>query len=211
MTHVVELTDKLMREKAGRLFARHEYVSPRKVKQLNSLQETVRYTAFALADKKRYQQEVFASVAPMLAAIVGKNFIPPVNLVPVPDSRGDTRNNLALCVHIRDEIEGVYVQDILEGEPHMSLCQQHQHELPLPCPEELKIRVKKNRRKQGLKNVLLVDNVLTSGTTYLACRDAILRSCEVVGLHDEVDILVWADARETIHQTVRRVGNEARV
>ena len=190
---------------AGRLLAANLYASPRKVKELTKDEDVVRTIAFMLADKKKFHEQTFLSVAETMSGLLNQWCIPPVNLVPVPDSRGDTQRNLALCVLIRKQSSGTHVQDILEGIPRPSLCNQHQHDLPIPDIDCLKIKVRKAKRGQRMKNVVLVDNVITSGTTYLACRDAIMRTCEVVGMYNDVDILVWADARNTIHEVVRRV------
>lgn len=189
----------------GRIHAVHEYKSPRTHKRFGDKDKVVRDTSYALVSPE-FHPAVLQQVAESMVAELSQAYVPPINLVPVPNRMGSTSRMLALCTMIRDEFgPGIHIQDVLEGDPHQSQCEKHRLESPPLRVEDIRVRVKKSKRHQRMKNVVLVDNVLTSGTTYLACRDAIRRTCEVTGAFgDDVDILVWADARGTLHEAYRR-------
>lgn len=190
----------------GRIFAVHEYRSPRTHKDFGEKDKPVREAAMALVSPQ-FHERVLREVAKAMTAVLRQSFVPPINLIPAPNHLGSTQRMTALCAMIREEFgDGVWLQNILEGDPHQSMCERHRLESrPLEL-SQIRVRVKKAKRHARIKNAVVVDNVVTSGTTYLSCRDAIRRTCEVVGsFGDDVDLLVWGDARGTLHEAYRRV------
>jgi len=190
----------------GRIHAVHEYRSPRTHKRITAKDKVVRDTANALVSYE-FHLRVLEEVGASMADVLGQQYVPPISLIPVPNRMGDTSRMLALCTAIRQFGEGICIQDILEGDPHQSQCKKHRLENPPLGIDQIRIRVKKAKRHIGLKNAVLIDNVVISGTTYLACRDAIRRTCSLTNAFgNDVDLLVWADARHTIPGAYRRVG-----
>lgn len=95
-------------------------------------------------------------------------------LIPVPDCKGGTGSNLRLALSIAEHTRGkAQVMDILtRSESTESQCQRHRRGEAALTPGELKIVVKPHK-PFILRKVYFVDNVITSGATIQACRDAL--------------------------------------
>ena len=137
----------------------------------NTEEQTAYLRAYLLKSPACPREIVEACAEEMASLIAGEDCI----LMPVPDSKGDTRQNLWLANRIarNDRTGEAQVMDILtRSEPTESQCKRHrQRKAPL-TPEELKITVKPHKLFKLLK-VYFVDNVTTSGATIQACHDAL--------------------------------------
>jgi predicted amidophosphoribosyltransferase len=134
-------------------------------------EETAHLRAYLLKSEACPREIVEACAEEMASLIAGEDCI----LMPVPDSKGDTRQNLWLANRIarNDRTGEAQVMDILtRTSPTESQCKRHrQRKTPL-TPEELKITVKPHK-PFTLRKVYFVDNVITSGATVQACHDAL--------------------------------------
>ncbi len=137
----------------------------------NREEQTAYLRAYLLKSPACPREIVEACADEMASLIAGEDCI----LIPVPDSKGDTSQNLWLANRImrNDRTGEAQVMDILtRSEPTESQCKRHrQRKAPL-TPEELKITVKPHK-PFTLKKVYFIDNVFTSGATIQACHDAL--------------------------------------
>ena len=137
----------------------------------NTEEQTAYLRAYLLKSEACPREIVEACAEEMASLIAGEDCI----LIPVPDSKGDTRQNLWLANRIarNDRTGEAQVMDILtRSEPTESQCKRHrQRKTPL-TPEELKITVKPHK-PFTLRKIYFVDNVTTSGATVQACHDAL--------------------------------------
>jgi hypothetical protein len=134
-------------------------------------EETVHLKSYLLKSPACPREIIEACAEEMASLIAGEDCI----LIPVPDSKGDTSQNLWLAHRIakNDRTGEAQVMDILtRSEATESQCKRHrQRKAPL-TPEELKITVKPHK-PFILRKVYFVDNVTTSGATVQACHDAL--------------------------------------
>ena len=151
--------------KAARLFVQHG-TRPR-----NHEEQTAYLRAYLLKSPACPREIVEACAEEMASLIAGEDCV----LIPVPDSKGDTRQNLWLANRIakNDRTGEAQVINILtRSEPTESQCRRHrQRKAPL-TPEQLKITVRPHK-PFALKRIYFVDNVTTSGGTLQACHNAI--------------------------------------
>jgi hypothetical protein len=137
----------------------------------NTEEQTAYLRAYLLKSEACPREIVEACAEEMASLIAGEDCI----LIPVPDSKGDTRQNLWLANRIarNDRTGEAQVMDILtRSEPTESQCKRHrQRKTPL-TPEELKITVNPHK-PFTLRKIYFVDNVTTSGATVQACHDAL--------------------------------------
>ena len=113
-------------------------------------------------------EEAVAIAAPALAALIDG----PCWLVPVPDSTGSLKANLALAQAIAEIVPGARVKcAVARQHPVESSCQRRLRALPGLTIDQHAIR-----RTAGPMQPLplfFVDNVITTGTTVAACRRAL--------------------------------------
>jgi hypothetical protein len=135
----------------------------------NTEEQTAYLRAYLLKSEACPREIVEACAEEMACLIRGEKCI----LIPVPDSRGDTRQNLWLAHRIAHHADEAEVQDSLtRSEPTESQCARHRKGKAPLRPEELKITVKPHKMFKLLK-VYFVDNVTTSGATIQACHNAL--------------------------------------
>jgi len=137
----------------------------------NREEQTAYLRAYLLKSQACPKEIVEVCSEEMASLISGEDCI----LIPVPDSKGDTKQNLWLSNRIakNDRTGEVQVIDVLtRSQPTESQCKRHrQRKAPL-TPEELKITVKPHK-PFTLRKIYFVDNVTTSGNTLQACHDAL--------------------------------------
>lgn len=112
--------------------------------------------------------EAIGIAATALSAIIPKGSI----LIPIPSHEGYPTYNLAICLLLQ-KIYRYRLCDCLRCRPHESLCtlknKEHQQGKPqgslLPSPETMGFYLKNNPTKG---NIILIDNVVASGTTAMA-------------------------------------------
>lgn len=124
-------------------------------------------------------------VAVRIAAASLAPFVPSgATLVPIPGSRGSTRENLALAEAIA-RLSGARVEDGLDRVPSESQYARRKRGLAPIAASAMQVRWT-GRAIRG--PVFLVDNVVTTGATAEAAARALGGGA----------LLVWADARETV-------------
>lgn len=137
----------------------------------NNEEQTAYLRAYLLKSPACPREIVEACAEEMAGLIRGEDVI----LIPVPDSNGDTRQNLWLAHRIAHAHQGeAQVMDILtRTRPTESQCARHKKGKPALTPEELNITTKPHRLFIP-RHIYFVDNVTTSGNTLQACRDALI-------------------------------------
>jgi len=134
-------------------------------------EETIHLKSYLLKSPACPREIVEACAEEMASLIAGEDGI----LIPVPDSKGDTKQNLWLANRIakNDRTGEAKVIDLLtRTSPTESQCQRHRKGKTPLTPEELKITVKPHK-PFILRKVYFVDNCTTSGNTLQACHDAL--------------------------------------
>lgn len=94
-------------------------------------------------------------------------------LVPVPSRTGRATVTLALAQAIHNISGRGEVLDILEGDARESLYDIKKSGRPVPGPQWLGLRLRKGASLPVGRHVVLVDNVLATGTTMRAARAVI--------------------------------------
>ena len=133
--------------------------------------KTAYLRAYLLKSEACPREIVEACAEEMASLIAGEDCI----LIPVPDSKGNTKQNLWLAHRIahNDRTGDAQVKDILtRADWSESQCQRHRAGLEPLTPEQLNISVTPHK-PFTLRKVYFVDNVITSGATVQACHDAL--------------------------------------
>ena len=137
----------------------------------NAEEQAAYVRAYLLKSKACPIEIVIACAEEMAKLIAGED----CTLIPVPDSKGYTTQNSWLChtIAMREQAGYIQVMDILTRHTATeSQCQRHRKgKAPLP-PEQLNISVIPHK-PFTLTRIYFVDNVITSGATIQACRDAL--------------------------------------
>ena len=153
--------------------AARRYVSPR-TRPLTSEEAQVRALAYAIKNTDCDQDLIDAAAREMAKLIEGERGY----LIPVPSHSRCTKANRHLACAIAFCTGGKFqVADILDRkEPTDSACQRHRQKLPPLEPEAHQIFLAFPDRiaLTGNDRIYFVDNVLTSGNTIEACRQAML-------------------------------------
>ena len=137
----------------------------------NTEEQTAYLRAYLLKSEACPREIVEACAEEMASLISGEDCI----LIPVPDSKGNTKQNLWLAHRIahNDRTGDAQVKDILtRADWSESQCQRHRAGLEPLTPEQLNISVTAHK-PFTLRKVYFVDNVITSGATVQACHDAL--------------------------------------
>ncbi len=168
--------------------AARKYVSPRQ-RALTPREEQIRTIAYAL--KEADPQALAEAASAILPLLPMQNKIP-IFLVPVPDSHGSTKANLALCRTLR-QLSGLPIADVLRRRsPVASSRIRHQQGKSALSVQSHVIYAK----AVPIGIAVLIDNVITSGHTLLAC-------CLALQHAPDVCAVVYADARGTIAPATR--------
>lgn len=114
----------------------------------------------------------------------------PTVLVPIPGHEGDTNNNSAICEAIRKEHNNsaypVFVESLLTCSPHESFHYIKQHNQPFnQLKVEMMFDTKWNHPETieywlKFQNIVLIDNVYDTGTTFRAAKKLIPNASMIV-------------------------------
>jgi hypothetical protein len=153
--------------------AARRYVSPR-TRPLTQEEAEIRALAYAIKSPFCDSELVEAAARAMAAQIEGESGY----LVPVPNHNGETAANkhLADLIGLRLRGEFKIVDALTRTAPAESACERHKKRLPalsisshnIARREGQTIRLNPN----GSERIYFVDNVITSGTTIAACKEA---------------------------------------
>ena len=117
---------------------------------------------------KSAQPDAIAIAAPAIAALLPDS---PIWLIPIPNCRGDTSANLALCRAIRKILPKARICDgLTRSEPVESSCARRRLGM-----RGLPVKYHKMKRTAApllRLPVWFVDNVITTGTTFKAAHHA---------------------------------------
>lgn len=168
------------------------YVSPGS-RPLTNAEAEARALAQLIKDPTCDADLVTAAAREMARLIDGEY----CNLIPAPDHTGSTEANTRLACAIAFYSPHAEVFDVLTRyETVESACERHRKRLPPIPPEKHGIRRRPDRSLVPLRKTYYVDNVLTSGNTIEACRQA---------FHGLGTGLVYADAH---HVMPNRIATE---
>jgi len=185
------------------IFAAFPYKSPREA-SLTPEEARIREAAYALKTAEPWAIQLAG--AAMANRLVSENRLDTTtipSLIPIPNSKGDTSANLALCQEIQRVLNLWFpsrqarTDDILrkteETKPQHQLKEGKRQK-----PSQLKLTLRAEPDHWAQK--ILVDNVICSGNTFKACDRLVLNSCG----------LFFADARNThrILQDKRRIQSQ---
>lgn len=156
--------------------AARRYVSPR-TRPLTREEAEIRALAYALKDPRCDTDLVKAAAREMAALIADEEGY----LIPVPDHNGNTEANNILAAWIATETSYAFerVDALTRTAPTESACERHKKRLPTLSVQSHNIAMRTPRDRLPVKlypgaRIYFVDNVLTSGNTIEACRQAFL-------------------------------------
>ena len=144
----------------------HAYISPRQKRSLSAQEKTVRNNAYGV---KGMDPIVLDSVAKEMAALIPKEARKSAILVPIPGHTGETEANVALAERIA-EITGSRMADVLKRRAGQSQRDARVAGRRTMKPAEL--GMVSTETLDG-RDVFFVDNVISSGATIRAARDAV--------------------------------------
>ncbi|MFZ4436834.1 MAG: JAB domain-containing protein [Syntrophales bacterium] len=144
----------------------HKYVSPRVKPSLSPQEKTVRENAYGV---KGMDPVVLDSVAKEMAALIPREARKSAVLVPIPGHTGDTKANVALAERIA-AITGSRVADVLKRQTGKS--QRDARVAGQRTMKPAEFAMISTETLDG-DNVFFVDNVISSGATIRAARDAV--------------------------------------
>ena len=139
--------------------------------------EEVREDCHALKAGITSRNPVMVRCATRIAPAIRRAF-----LIPVPSHHGPATDTLQLTLAIADEINRAggtaLVADVLEADPHASLCEAKHTPGADPSAIEVRVHLRQvpvaNIIRKGPKiPVYLVDNVVDTGRTARACMAAV--------------------------------------
>ena len=151
--------------------AARRYVSPR-TRPLTRDEAEIRALAYAIKDKHCDRELVQAAAEAMGKLIEDEEGC----LIPVPDHNGNTEANNTLAAWIATATRYAFqrVDALTRTAPVESACERHKKRLPTITVQAHNIIRRPNVRiplRDGDK-IYFVDNVITSGTTIAACKEA---------------------------------------
>jgi N12 class adenine-specific DNA methylase len=147
------------------LFA-HAYISPRVKPSLSAQEKTIRENAYGV---KGMDPVVLDSVAKEMAALIPKEARKSAILIPIPGHTGETAANVALAERIA-AITGSRVADVLKRQAGQS--QRDARVAGRRTMKPVEFGMISTETLDG-DNVFFVDNVISSGATIRAARDAV--------------------------------------